>query len=126
MSALSGCSTSERLASGSYDGSVRLWGRSGDCLASFAAHPGGVTAAAWLPSRQGPLLLTAGKDAALRLWAAPAGGSGKGAAAAAAPALVSECAGHSDTVAALAVAPSGEVAASGGWDGKLLLWPTGE
>ncbi len=111
-----------------------MWDRQGSCLASFAAHSGGVTAATWLPTGQGSLLLTAGKDAALRLWQVPAseGGStrsGKGKAAAGGGVVasaVSVCAGHTDTVSALAVAPSGELAASGGWDGKLLLWQTGK
>jgi WD40 repeat protein len=65
----------------------------------------------------------------VRLWSVPGGGGkgkGKAGAAAAEPSLLSECVGHSDTVAALAVAPSGELAASGGWDGKLALWQTGE
>jgi len=101
-----------------------VWNRQGSCLASFAAHAGGVTAAAWLPAAQGSLLLTAGKDAAVRLWQLPEtqGSKVKSLTAAA----VSVCAGHSDTVAALAVAPTGELAASGGWDGKLMLWQTGE
>lgn len=122
---MSGCSTSERLASGSYDGGVRLWDRRGACIGSCAAHAGGVTAVAWLPAAQGSLLLTAGKDAAMRLWQVPAA-AGKGkAAAGAAPALLSACVGHSDTVAALAVNRAGDVAATGGWDGRLLLWQTG-
>ena len=134
VGALAGCAASARLASGAYDGGVRVWGRGGagggggeECLASFAAHGGGVTAAAWLPAAQGPLLLTAGKDAAVRLWRVPEGGGGGKAKAAAAPqpSLLSVCVGHTDTVAALAVAPNGEVAASGGWDGKLTLWTTG-
>lgn len=132
VAAVAGCDARGCLASGAYDGGVRLWGRGGDCLAGFAAHAGGVTAAAWLPESQGSLLLTAGKDASVRLWEVPTPSSGKGrsgkssgAAAPADPRLVSVCAGHSDTVAALAVSPSGEVAASGGWDGKLSLWATG-
>lgn len=127
MSALSGCSTSDRLASGSYDGAVRVWDRAGTNLATFAAHPGGVTAASWLPTAQGSLLLTAGKDAAVRLWQVPlAGGGGRAKGQAAeAPTLVSACSGHTDTVAALAVATRGDIAASGGWDCRLLLWKTG-
>ncbi|KAI8471256.1 MAG: ribosome biogenesis protein WDR12 [Monoraphidium minutum] len=135
VSAVSGCSTSDRLASGSYDGGVRVWDRQGNCLGSCAAHTGGVTAAAWLPAAQGSLLLTAGKDAAVRLWRVPAAGAAGGrgsrskavaaAAAEASPSLLSACVGHSDTVAALAVNRAGDMAATGGWDGKLLLWQTG-
>ncbi|KIZ06505.1 hypothetical protein MNEG_1452 [Monoraphidium neglectum] len=105
----------------------------GSCLASFAAHPGGVTAAAWLPAAQGSLMLTAGKDAAVHLWQLPAAAGATGAdskikagfAAVDGPTLVSSCLGHSDTVAALATNHAGDLAATGGWDGKLLLWQTG-
>lgn len=136
---MSGCSTSGRLASGSYDGTVHVWDRQGSCQISYAAHAGGVTAAAWLPATQGSLLLTAGKDAALRLWQVSISGGHAGAQkssskskAAAAVAgsssgatLVSACLGHSDTIAALAVNSAGDMVASGGWDGKLILWQTG-
>lgn len=129
VSTVTGCSTSDRLASGSYDGGVRVWDRHGGCLASFAAHTGGVTAATWLPAAQGSLLLTAGKDAAMRLWQLPHSTNGssksKSGSSVLGATLVSLCAGHSDTVAAAAVNHAGDMAASGGWDGKLILWQTG-
>ena len=129
VSAVCGCSTSDRLASGSYDGSVSLWDRSASLQHRFTAHTGGVTAAAWLPSsRESQLVLTAGKDAVLRLWRVPGGGKGgrRAAAPGGAVSALSVCVGHAGTVAALAVAPGGDMAASGGWDSKLLLWRTGE
>jgi WD40 repeat protein len=78
-------------------------------------------------------MLTAGKDAAVHLWQLPAAAGATGAdskikagfAAVDGPTLVSSCLGHSDTVAALATNHAGDLAATGGWDGKLLLWQTG-
>jgi ribosome biogenesis protein YTM1 len=73
--------------------------------------------------------MSAGKDAAVRLWQvspeAKLGRAGKPQAAALTLRQVAVCVGHTDTVAALAVDASGTTAASGGWDGKLLLWSAG-
>ena len=111
------------IASGCYDGVVRLW-RGGEQAAAWAAHRGPVTAAAAVPSRAGagPLLLTTGQDCSARLW--------RGVAAAAAggptPEAVALLKGHTDAVAGAAVAPDGALAATGGWDSRLLLWRCGD
>lgn len=34
--------------------------------------------------------------------------------------------GHTDCVEALAVSPSGQLLASAGWDGQLLIWRAGQ
>lgn len=111
------------LASGSYDGVVRLWS-GGECSCSFAAHKGPVQAAVAVPSRSGggPMLLTAGNGGAVRLWRGVAAATAGGATPEAAALLK----GHSDTVQAAAVAPDGNLCATGGWDSRLLLWRCGD
>lgn len=111
------------IASGCYDGVVRLW-RGGEQAAAWAAHRGPVTAAACVPSRtgDGPMLLTAGQDCSVRLWRGVEAAAGGGAA----PEPVALLKGHSDAVAGAAVAPDGALAATGGWDSRLLLWRCGD
>ncbi|KAG1674240.1 hypothetical protein FOA52_013860 [Chlamydomonas sp. UWO 241] len=130
VSAVGACpSRASMLASGSYDGALRLWrtaaGPGGE-LSVVATVPGahgpGVTALAWLPSTQGSgrLLLTAGKDHAVRLWQVDEERGG------ATVRAVAEYAGHGDCVEGVAVSPGGDNFASCGWDGGLLLWRTGD
>lgn len=97
-----------------------------DCVASFAAHDGGVNDLAPVPppassdGRGGSgMLLSAGKDRTLCLWRLLPG-AGAGATA------LARYVGHSDAVECVAAAPSGDRCCSGGWDGQLLLWRTGE
>jgi ribosome biogenesis protein YTM1 len=139
------------LATGCYDGVVRLW-RAGagmqeeqeegassllpsvEPAGAFIAHCGGVTAAAAAGlaagSASASLLATAGKDHAARLWRLEASigrGTKKTATATTITAVpLAELAGHSDTVEALAVAAgSNGRCATGGWDGQLLVWRCG-
>jgi ribosome biogenesis protein YTM1 len=128
VSAVAGCSgggdgAEPLLASGSYDGMVRLW-RRGGCVASWAAHRGPVQAVAAAASTRGdgPLLLTAGNDGTARLWRGMAAAADSGAA----PAAVAQLKGHTDTVQAAAAAPDGALFVTGGWDSRLLLWRCGD
>ena len=115
-----------QMASGGYDGIVRLWSGSGDCSTSWAAHKGPVQAVVAVASRggasSGGLLLTAGNDNAARLWrglaAATAGGG--------APEAAALLKGHTDTIQAAAASPDGNLCCTGGWDSKLLLWRCGD
>ena len=101
------------LASGAYDGTVRLW----DLAARrrigrpFAAHDRTVTAMALSPD--GRLLASGGYEGWVRLWNTatrrPAG-----------PRL----AGHEDAVTGLAFTPDGKLLASGGADWRIRLWDT--
>lgn len=111
------------IASGCYDGIVRLW-RGGEEASSWAAHKGPVQAAAVVASAagQGPLLLTAGNDNVAVLWrglAAAAGGGGT-------PEAAALLKGHSDTIQDAAAAPDGNLCCTGGWDSRLLVWRCGD
>jgi ribosome biogenesis protein YTM1 len=110
---------------GGYDGALRLVAADGAAtVATFAAHAGPVTALAALPARRGapPLVVSAGKDGAVRLWRLDAAAS----ASADAPArLIASFSGHTDAVEAVAVSPGGARLATAGWDGSLRLWRCG-
>ncbi len=125
------------LASGCYDGIVRLWaaeagsGSGGDGgslpLASFAAHKGPIKAVLAAPIGAGRLLVTAGNDMVARVWrgvpeaaAAAAGGGG-----AAQPEVVAVLRGHGEGIEAAVASPDGAWCCTGGWDSKLLLWRSG-
>ncbi len=111
------------LASGCYDGIVRLW-RGGGEVCSWAAHKGPVQAATAVASAagEGPLLLTAGNDNVALLWrglAAAARGGG-------APEAAAVLKGHGDTIQGAAAAPDGNLCCTGGWDSRLLVWRCGD
>ena len=96
----------------------------GQPLTHVKAHKNGINAVSQLPSHQGPLALSAGKDHVIRLWSIPAlqaTPSGN--------AEVAKCLavykGHSDAVEAVASSPSGAAFCSGSWDGNVHLWRTG-
>ena len=104
------------VASGAYDGVVRLWS-GGECSSSYAAHKGAVKAAVAVEAPGDRLLLTAGADAATRVW--------RGLGPQQRPEALAVLVGHADSVECAAASPDGQLVASGGWDGKLLLWRCG-
>jgi ribosome biogenesis protein YTM1 len=108
------------LASGCYDGVVRLW-RGAERAGAFAAHAGAVKAAAAVGGPAGAMLVTGGDDCAAKVWRWARAPSDDGAA----PALAAVLKGHTAAVEAVAASPSGDAAATGGWDAKLLLWRCG-
>lgn len=65
----------------------------------------------------------AGQDGTSRLWQLDGSTTESSADAAT---LVAVYSGHADSVAALAAAPGGDHFASGGWDGAIHIWRTGE
>eukprot|EP00887_Chlorella_sp_A99_P000459 scaffold17.g459.t1 len=119
VSALASWGEGDALASGCYDGVVRLWS-GGECSTSFAAHSSAVKAAAAVASSAGPLLLTAGGDAVVRVW------QGLGQENPERPQPVAVLRGHSDSIEAAAASPSGNACLTAGWDGRLLLWRCGD
>lgn len=97
----------------------------GNLISSTQAHSKGINAVSILPSAQGPMALSAGKDHSIRLWSTPAleatesGDSQQGAS------CVAVYKGHTDAVEDVAASPSGSAFCSGAWDGHVHIWRTG-
>jgi ribosome assembly protein 4 len=97
------------LASGSFDGSVRIWhGRTGKFIATLRGHVGAVYQLAW--SQDSRLLASGSKDSTVKVWQV----QGRK--------LLEDLPGHADEVYTVDWSPDGERVASGGKDRNLKLW----
>jgi WD40 repeat protein len=97
------------LASGGWDGTVRLWNpRTGAEISVLTGHVGPVRSVACAPD--GTMLASGGRDRTIRLWDVPAR----------TPAGVLR--GHRGAVRSVAFAPDGGLLASAGDDGTVRLW----
>ena len=100
------------LASGSYDGTVRLWeAGSGRPVATLQGHTSAVFGVAL--SADGQLLASGGADGTVRLWEV---GSSR---------PVATLQGHTGRVSGVALSADGLLLASGSFDGTVRLWETG-
>ncbi len=95
------------LASGSHDGSVKLWGVESSALLWSGWHTKGTICLAFSPDAS--LLASGGFDATVRLWDARRG-------------TPLEDVPHPGPVFALAWSPDGRLLASGDLEGKIRLW----
>ncbi len=99
----------QTLATGSDDGTVRLWDvATGDERRTLTSHGDGVSAVAFGPDGQS--VASGGNDGTVRLWDVASG------------AELHTLAGHESWVSAVAFSPDGRTVASGSDDGTVRLW----
>jgi WD40 repeat protein/class 3 adenylate cyclase/transcriptional regulator with XRE-family HTH domain len=96
------------LATGSFDGSVKLWDLERGTLIWTSQRANNIQRLAFAPN--GRLLASSGADAVIQLWDAKSG------------AHLRTLSGHSRPVYALAWSPDGSLLASGGLDARIQLW----
>ena len=97
------------LASGSFDGAVRLWAaRTGKFVATLRGHVGAVYQVSW--SGDARLIASGSKDSTLKVWDART------------RKLREDLPGHADEVYAVDWSPDGRHVASAGKDRNLKMW----
>src|SRR5262249_9300604 len=118
------------LAAGSANGRVRLWTVGGRLVRVLDGHEGLIWSLAFAPD--GKTLATAGEDGTARLWELATGkerarlaghrGSGFAWSWGKEPARSAFLTGYRGSVFAVAFSPDGSTLATGGIDGRVLLW----
>jgi WD40 repeat protein/serine/threonine protein kinase len=97
------------FASGSFDGTVRLWNLRTGVAEKVITHEGSVWAVAFSPN--GRELASGGSDQSVRLWDLTG-------------ALIARLSGHTGGIQALAFAPDGKRLASASVDRSIRVWNT--
>ncbi len=99
----------ERLVSGSWDGTAKVWDiASGATLLTLAGHRGSVNSAAYSPD--GATIVTGSDDGTVRIWDATSGEK------------LRDLDGHDDWVEQASFDPGGERVVSAGSDGVAKVW----
>jgi WD40 repeat protein len=98
----------EMVASGSWDGTVRLWDASGKELRVLRGHQGAVYSVAFSP--KGDRVVSGSLDGTVRLWDAASGDEAR------------VLRGHKDAVSSAVFSADGERVASASWDKTVRLW----
>jgi WD40 repeat protein len=97
----------EYIATGSFDGTVRLCNLEGNQIATFVGHQGRVLSVSFSPN--GEYIATASDDGSARLWDIEAN-------------QIATFLGHQGRVNSISFSPNGEYIATGSDDGSARLW----
>jgi guanine nucleotide-binding protein subunit beta-2-like 1 protein len=105
-----------QIVSGSRDKSIKLWNTLAQCKYTITdeCHSDWVSTVRFSPSTRDPVIVSAGWDKVVKVWNL---GNCK---------LKTNHTGHSGYINTVTVSPDGSLCASGGKDGKAMLWDLNE
>eukprot|EP00038_Savillea_parva_P020944 m.32910 g.32910 ORF g.32910 m.32910 type:complete len:313 (+) comp4945_c1_seq1:63-1001(+) len=101
-----------QIVSGSRDGTIKLWNTLGECKYTITedGHTNWVSCVRFSPSTANPIIVSCGWDRVVKVWS------------------LTNCKlqydhlGHGEYLNTVTVSPDGSLCASGGKDGKAMLW----
>ncbi|MBD1924407.1 AAA-like domain-containing protein [Microcoleus sp. FACHB-831] len=100
------------VASGSNDGTIKLWSLDGREVQTFTGHKEGVTSVSFSPDGKTIASASAGADKTIKLWSL----DGR---------EIQTFTGHKEAVTSVDFSPDGKTIASASWDGTIKLWSVG-